>query len=406
MTHMERLQKGRINLLLDEPFFGSLMMQLMPVQDPTVPTFRTDGERLWFNPEYMDTLSDPQLRTILAHEVMHPAMLHPYRLGKRDLRLANVAADYAINNLLDQYNQQASARGETPPFHWPTHLNEAGETKLGVLLDHQYDNMSFEEIYDALNRPSPSGQSGNGSGSNGVPAPNGQPGTGDGETPSSPGEFCAGSADEAEAQTQEAKWKVALKQAAVIAKGQGRMPSGAERFINELLDPQLSWREILRTLLTSAAKDDYTWTRPNRRFSGGGIMMPSLHVPRMGKIVVAIDTSGSIGSRELAEFLAEIRAIMFDCRPEKLVIVQCDAEVHEWLELDPFDDVDVQMKGGGGTDFCPVFDRVAQEPEPPAALVYLTDMYGSFPEEAPSYPVIWAANSNRKGPFGDTVHIK
>ena len=227
----------------------------------------------------------------------------------------------------------------------------------------------------------------------------GKGGTDGGTDPSSTGEFAAGSKDEAEAQTEEAKWKVALKQAAVVAKYQGRLPAGMERIITDFLDPKLSRKEILRTLLTSTAKDDYTWTRPNRRYMGRGIILPSLHVPRMGKIIVAIDTSGSIGEKELAEFLAEIRAILFDCRPEKLVIVQCDAAVHEWTELDPFDEVNITMKGGGGTDFCPVFDRIEQEcgaGDPPNALVYLTDLYGSFPDEAPAgYPVIWAANNDK-----------
>jgi len=411
-AHLARLQKARINLLLDEPFFGSLMMQLKPVEDPKVPRFRTDGARLWFNPGYLDTLSDPQLRTVLAHEVMHPALLHPFRLGDRDLRTANIAADYAINNFLDQYNLDAQKRGETPPFVWPTKLDGQSQPTAtpDVLLDHAYDDLSFEEIYAALTRKPPGGgqeppqQSGGGQSAPSQGQP--QPGDGDGDGASSPGEFSAGSKDPAEAQTEEAKWKVALKQAAVVAKSQGRLPAGMERFVTEFLDPQLSWKEILRTLITSAAKDDYTWTRPNRRYSGGGVILPSLHVPRLGKIVVAIDTSGSIGEKELNEFLAEVRAILFDCRPEKLVIVQCDAAVHEWIELDPFDEVDVKMKGGGGTDFRPVFDRIAAEPEPPNALVYLTDLYGSFPDQAPAYPVIWAANNDQTGPFGETVHIK
>jgi predicted metal-dependent peptidase len=380
----------------------------------------------------MATLDDGQLRTVLAHEVMHPALLHPFRIGTRDLRTANIAADYVINDFLDQYNQSAVAKGEPAPFPWP----KLPDGTPDVLIDHQYDGMSFEEVYGALankppgegqkppqqcqqqqsqqnqpgqGQPDANGQPQPGKGQNkpgkgqGTPDPNATPGQSEGE-PSSPGEFIQGAADEAEAQAQEAKWKVALKQAATVAKSQGRLPGSMERLVNELLDPKASWREILRTLLTSAAKDDYTWTRPNPRYSGGGLILPSLHVPRMGKIAVAIDTSGSIGQKELDEFMAEVRSIMFDCRPEKLVIIQCDAEIHEYLELDPFDEIDVKLKGGGGTDFRPVFERLTAEPEPPAALVYLTDLMGSFPEDAPAYPVIWACNNERQAPFGETVN--
>jgi len=405
-----RLKKARINLLMDEPFFGSLMMQLRPVEDKTVPTFRTNGDKLWYNPDYMATLNDGQLRTLLAHEVMHPALLHPFRVGNRDLRTANIAADYAVNGILDDYNKAAKAKGELEPFPWP--LRPDGECEL--YLDHQYDGMSFEEIYAALiskptcangNEPQPScgQQSGIGDGQPQQSPPDQY--DGDPQAPSSPGEFCQGAVDEANAQEQEAKWKVALKQAATMAKSQGRLPASMDRVINELLDPQTSWRQVLRTMLTSVCKDDFSWSRPNTRYMGRGMILPSLHSPRLGRIVVAIDTSGSIGQKELDEFMAEIRGIMFDCRPEKLVIVQCDAKIHEWTELDPFDELEVTLKGGGGTDFRPVFDRLAEETESIAALVYLTDLAGTFPDEQPPYPVIWACNNDDQGPFGETVKI-
>src|ERR1051326_884972 len=413
LTPAQRLKKSRIDLLMDEPFFGSLLMQLQPVEDPSVPTFRTNGEKLWYSPDYLERQNDRQLRTVLCHEVLHPAFLHPFRLGDRDLRAANRAADYVINNFLDNYNQEAVKRGETPPFEWPA--DDAG--KPDVLIDHQYDDMSFEEVYAELMRKPPGDeqnpQQPPGGPGQGQPGPNGppQPGAGSGSDgqpgteQSSPGEFSAGAADEAEAQAQEAKWKVAVKQAAVMAKGRGCLPAGLERTVNELLDPKAGWREILRNLLTSLAKDDYTWSRPNTRYAGTGMILPSLHSPRLGRIAVAIDTSGSIGQQELNEFLAEVRAILFDCRPEKLILIQCDAAIQEWTELDPFDEVDVHLKGGGGTNFRPVFERLAEEPEPPAALVYLTDLYGTAPDQAPPYPVIWACNNQQTGPFGATVHI-
>jgi predicted metal-dependent peptidase len=418
MKHLDRLQKARIALLLDEPFFGSLLMQLKPVVTNTVPRMRTNGATLWCNPDFLDTLNEVQLRTILAHETMHCALLHPYRLGDRDLRTCNIAADYAINNFLDNYNQEATQKRQTTPFEWPKHENGQPD----VLIDHQYDGMSMEEIYHALmnkppgdggNKPQPQPGAGAGQGQGqgtAQPDPNGQPGQQPGAdqaqtSPSSPGEIEAPSCDEAEAQAKEANWKVALKSAATMAKSQGRIPAGIDRFISEFLDPGLSWREILRNLLTSVCKDDYSWARPNPRYLGRGIVLPSLHSPRLGRIIVAVDTSGSIGQTELDEFMAEVNGILYDCRPETLITCQCDAEIHEWTEHQPLDPIAIELKGGGGTDFRPVFDRIAQEPEPPAALVYLTDLDGDFPDEAPAYPVIWACNNDRTAPFGETVHI-
>jgi predicted metal-dependent peptidase len=352
---------------------------------------------------------------VLAHEVLHPALLHPFRLGDRDLKIANVAADYAINNFLDNYNNQAVAIGQVAPFPWPTLPNGFPD----VLLDHSYDGMSFEEIYAKLSqepsggsakqppKPQLGGSGGQDPSTRQSPDPgNEEPnGNGDGQGPSSPGEFIKAAQDESEAKIQEDKWKVAVKQAVTTAKAQGRIPAEIQRLVTELLDPKQSWREILRTLLTSVAKDDYTWTRPNPRYAGRGVILPSLYVPRMGKVAVAIDTSGSIDQEQLNEFLAEVRGILFDCRPEKMILIECDAQVHQWLELDPCDEVGLEVKGGGGTDFRPVFERIAQEPEPPAALVYLTDLCGDFPQEPPPYPVVWACNNADTGPFGETVNI-
>src|SRR5260370_32738163 len=101
-----RIQKARIALLLSELFFGSLIMHLKPVEDPSkAKAFSTDGRNLYYNQAFLDKLDDRQLRTILAHEVMHCALLHPFRRGERDQKRFNKAADYAINNFLDQYNQ-------------------------------------------------------------------------------------------------------------------------------------------------------------------------------------------------------------------------------------------------------------------------------------------------------------
>lgn len=395
MSPTNRLKKARIALLMDEPFFGSLMMQLKPVEDRKVPTFRTNGDKLWYNPDYMETLDDRQLRTVLAHEVLHPALLHPYRIGNRDLHQANVAADYAINNFLDDYNRAAVAKGQLAPFPWPMK-----DGKPNVMLDHQYDGLSFEEIYARLKDQ----QGGNG-GEQNQPSAGQNDGSSKDSAASSPGEFEAGPADDAKAQAEEARWKVAVKQAATMAKAQGRLPGGMDRIVDELLDPRATWKEILRNLLTSIAKDDYTWARPNTRYASGGCILPSLHSPRLGRIAVAIDTSGSIGHRQLTEFMSEVNAILFDCRPEKMVIIQCDAKIHEWTEIDPFDEVNFTLKGGGGTDFRPVFERLADEAEPPAALVYLTDLYGRFPAESPAYPVIWACNNDQQAPFGETLNI-
>jgi len=413
MTSTTRLQRARIALILDEPFFGSLLMHLKPIEDKAANTFSTNGRDLRYNPQFMESLNDPELKTILAHEVLHCALLHPFRLGQRDLRKANLAADYAVNNFLDTYNREASAKVRASPFPFTGPL-------AGGCLDHQYDPYAFEEIYNLIQTSNdPNTQTPNPVGSLGTSSALG----------TSPGEFEAGAKDQAEADVQEANWKVALQQAAIAAKSQGKLPGSIARLVEELLDPKVPWREVLRTLLTSVAKNDYTWTRPNPRYASSGFILPSLHSPTLGRIAVAIDTSGSIDQKQLNEFLAEVQSILFDCRPEKLVLIQCDAKIQEVREYDTFEQLEVTMKGGGGTDFRPIFDLLSGEipkeeentqvpkvgslgawdlgicSEPPTALIYLTDLQGTFPEQAPAYPVIWCATTDDPVPFGEVVRI-
>lgn len=419
MTTLERIRNGRIALLLDEPFFGSLLMHLKPIEDKACKTFSTDGKSLRVNPEFLDALNDQQLKTILAHEVMHCALLHPYRRGQRDLRKFNVAADFAINNFLDAYNQHVAKRGGTVPFPLDGPL-------AGGCLNHAYDGMCAEEIYNLMPE-SPKGggqqpQSGGAGGkSQAQPGPGQgkpQPGNGKGkpqppqpgDDADSPGEFTDGAHDEAGQAEAEADWKVALQQAAAAGKSRGRLPAEIERLIGELLDPKVHWRELLRRFLTAVAKDDYSFAKPNRRYSGSTgrnrIVMPGLHSPKLGKIVCAVDTSGSIDQKQFDEFMAEVRSVFFDCRPESFVVAQCDARLHEWQEIGPFDDLKITAKGGGGTDFAPVFNRAIEEQERPAALIYLTDLEGSFPDHTPPFPVLWAVSGKKtEAPFGEVLNV-
>ncbi len=416
MNPLDRIRQARINLLLDEPFFGALLMHLKVIEDKSVPTFSTNGRDLRFNAAFLDQLTDAQLRTILAHEVMHCALLHMYRRDQRDLRKFNVAADYAINNFLDNYNQHAALRGAKPfVFDGPL---------ANGCLDHAYDGKSAEEIYNLMPEPPPkeAGGSkmedgkGSQSGAQGQPQPGSGKGNSPSNSPSSPGEFTDGAVDEAGREAAEADWKVALKQATAAGKSRGRLPAEIERLVNDFLEPKAHWRELLRRFLTSTSRDDYSFTRPNRRYSGyspsstrhprSRCILPSLHSPSLGKIVCAVDTSGSIDQKQFNEFMAEVRAVFFDCRPVSFVVAQCDAALHEWQELGPFDDLQIKAKGGGGTDFTPVFDRAMAEPEPIAALIYLTDLEGSFPDYAPPFPVLWAVTgSNHDAPFGEVLNV-
>ncbi len=383
----DKLQKARAGLVLSQPFFASMALRLTIKEDSDCETLWTDGKTLGYNPSYIDGLSLDECKGVLCHAVMHCACGHSFRRQERDTTRWNEACDYAINGLLD-------AADVTLPE--------------GKYLDHSYDGKAAEEIYASLPEPlqNDSGQgSGTGSGNDNNDQQSQDPGK-CGEVRDGKDED-GNIASQAELQQQEQEWKVALSQASQQAKAQGCMPGGMDRLVQDILEPLVNWREVLRRFVDQTAKSDYSWMRPNRRYIAAGLYLPSLKSEELGPIVVAIDTSGSIDRNLLDQFASEVTAILQDYRTTCKVIY-CDSRVTGVEEFTQ-DDLPLKLnpRGGGGTDFRPVFDLVEETGELPACLIYLTDMYGSFPESEPSYPILWASvGCGIEAPFGETVQLK
>jgi predicted metal-dependent peptidase len=352
------------------------MMKLVPTDDPHIRTAGTDGLHIYYNYEWFENkLTLDQIVFVLAHEVMHISNLHHLRQGARDAKKWNVAGDYAINQLLKDCN--------------------IFELLPDALIDDQYKDLASEQIYDRLPEP--------------------PEGWGDGQDPGGCGGFMAPQGkdgkplSEAERNRMAAETKIAVQQAAEAAKMQGKLPGELARWVGEMANPVMDWREILRVFIDKTAKNNYDWSRPNRRFVGKGIYLPSLRSDELKPIVVAVDTSGSIGNHELQQFSAELNDIL-QSYPCEVQILYCDTRIaHE--EKFTSDQYPVEMKahGGGGTDFRPPFEWVADNMQSMACLIYLTDMYcNSFPEH-PDYPVLWVSTSSpgngSEPPFGELAHL-
>lgn len=413
MNQLERIHRARMAVIVDAPFFGSLLMRLRMERDDSRETFCTDGRRIAFNGDYCATLTDAEIRYALAHEVAHCALGHLFRLGGRDLERWNFATDYAINFFLNEFTEESRAAWQGPgtytaPWTMPK----------GWMIDPQFARMASEDIYNRLppekkkNEEDQSGQSGGGSGAAGAPA-------------KSPGEFEKpapdegdedesdddGEAGEAPGASLEEEWQVAVTQAAAAARQRGELPAGVQRMIGELLAPRVSWRQVLREFIRQQAKDDYSWSRPNRRHLSRGIILPSLHNERMGRIVFGVDTSGSIDAVTLTEFASEIQAALDECQPEAMDVIYCDAAVNGSREFLPGDAVKLEAIGGGGTRFAPVFEHIEKMDAPPVCCIYLTDLQGSFPAQEPDYPVLWAWRDRHSAkppaiPFGEVVAVQ
>ena len=212
-------------------------------------------------------------------------------------------------------------------------------------------------------------------------------------------------ASPAEKRRQEHEWSIAAEQALRSAKACGNEPGGIERPVSESRQSQQDWRTILRDFVAATAPSDYRWTPPNRRYIGSGLYLPSVERRGLGEIVIVVDTSGSIGKRELEQFAGEISAISEETQPEAIHVVYCDAAVQSAQDFRASEPVRLEPKGGGGTDFRPAFEWVAENDIEPVCLIYLSDLCcDSFPE-TPEYPVLWVTDSRRTAPFGETVRI-
>ncbi len=196
-------------------------------------------------------------------------------------------------------------------------------------------------------------------------------------------------------------------QSCELAKGRGELPAGLERLVSDLLDPQVPWYELLRNWLREQAADDYNWMKPNRLYGESGLILPVLESERIGQIVFATDTSGSIDGDMLRQFQSEKQSALDDLRPSKLVDIYCDSAIHKVAEYRLGETIAMDAPGGGGTSFCPVFDHVAKHCENVKCLVYLTDLCGSFPDKAPEYPVLWVNwEAGGSAPFGTVINAR
>ena len=190
---------------------------------------------------------------------------------------------------------------------------------------------------------------------------------------------------------EEQAWDEAMHQALSLAKAQGKSPGAVEETIRGAHASVLDWRTLLRRYMTDAARSDYSWTLPNRRFIDDGLYLPSIRSEGIDTIAVIIDTSASLPAATLAAFWSEVREIAAELQPETVVVLQVDAALQDAADYAAGDlPEEIALKGRGGTDFRPGFAWLAEQGLRPSCCLYFTDMEcDSYPENAPVYPILW-----------------
>lgn len=389
MKTEDKILKAKIRLVLQSPFFATLALGMTYKQDDSIKTASCDGSTIRYNSQFVDGLSMDELTTLLAHVSLHPGLLHHLRQGARDHGLYNRACDYAINPLLKDSG-----------FKLPE----------DALISSEFTNMSAEDIYTVLQEREQKKQDGNnqqnqpGQQQPGQGQPQSQPGNDPGQwgQVEKPANLTQENKDEKESQA-----KQKLVQAMNAAKQAGTMPGMIEALINELIQPRVNWKEVLERFIAEIAHNDYTWTKPNPRYIASGLYLPALENLEVGKVVFAVDTSGSINKDLLDIFVSELRdaAQMFSF---PVTVLFCDTDIQgDPVELDPEDNSPLTVPRGGGTDFRPPFIYVNQNIDDVKALLYFTDGdCKKFPQE-PDYPTLWAVYSKKEftPPFGEVIKI-
>jgi predicted metal-dependent peptidase len=202
------------------------------------------------------------------------------------------------------------------------------------------------------------------------------------------------------------QWEQRLAGAAQQALQSGKLEGEMARMVDHLLQPKLPWRMLLARYMSATAREDYSYTRPSSR-RGDPAVYPSMRSNETS-IVVAVDTSGSIDQEEIQEFISEIDAIKSQVRASMTLLTWdsklnygCPWKFEAWEAFQ----FDVEIRGGGGTNFRPVFDWVEEQDRAPDLLVYFTDAEGVFPDVEPNFPVTWLVKGKAKVPFGVRVQL-
>jgi predicted metal-dependent peptidase len=389
-----KLSAARTRLILDRPFLGALVLRMpMKAADPKwCQTIGTDARAFYYNPAYVDSLSLEQTQFALAHEALHCALSHFARREHRDHARWDVACDLAINPIL---------------------IKEGMTAVPGALYNVGYEGMMAEEIYPLVKENSeeqPHDQHLYGKESQASQQPDeSDPGRPEESGSDGEGEQASAGAPEplgeAEKEQLSIQWRQRLAGAAQQAMQAGKLGGSLRRLVDHLLQPQLPWRMMLARYMSTACRDDYSYMRPSRR--EGEAIFPSLRSSQID-IVVVLDTSGSIRSEELREFVSEIDAIKGQVRA-RITLLACDAALSPegpWV-FEPWEEFELpgNIRGGGGTRFTPPFDWLDEAGSNPDLLVYFTDAEGEFPKQEPRFPVIWLVKGRATVPWGQRIQL-
>ena len=398
LTAEQRIEKCHVKLMRDRNFclFSGLFMVGKVIVDDKVETAKTNGLDVIYGRAFVDRLNDKELAFLILHENMHKAYRHLIvweSLHRKNPRLANAACDYVINLQIQDYD----------PHNNDTEMPKDENGEVMGLIDEQYRGMDAHQVYLLLEKEQKEKpQNGGGDGSGGQHLDD---------------HDWEGAKQQTEQEREQTAREIegALRQGALLA---GKMKGNISREMQDLLTPKVDWKDALRDFVKNSTqgKDQTTWRRLHKRYIGMDIIMPSTYDEKVGSIVVAVDTSGSIGGEELAQFLSEVKSICDEVNPEQVDLLYWDTEVagHETYQSSELASVTqvTQAKGGGGTDPSCVPKYLAEKRLEPECIIMLTDGYIGKQNQNDyeiGKPFMWCIKGNPRfdeDVVGKVVHVE
>lgn len=381
-----RLKKAHIRLIKhpDTCLYGGviLMGESSIVDDPKdCPTAYTDGYNKRYGRDFMDKLSDPEIAAVVLHENLHVMMKHIPRhrdLMKADGRLANMAMDYAVNDIIVELHQSHPALVKLPD---------------GGLYDPMFKGWSVRRIYDYLKKEQDKGGGG---------------GRGDAMDKHDGGGY-----DEmTEAEQKQVKQDIedAIHQGGILA---GKFGAKIPRLVKDMMAPEVDWREVLREFWVASVRgaDELTWRKFNKHRVADNHYLPSLISETVGEVLLAIDTSGSISNEAIGQVAAQIQELCDSVTPERIRVLWWDTQVHgEQVFEGNYADMKGMLKpmGGGGTRVSSVSDYIIKHGINADCMVVFTD--GHVEPNINwqvKVPTLWLVTSNERftPPAGSKVNI-
>ncbi len=410
----KKIESSRSAMVLDEPFFGSVIVRPDFIEDFTCETVWVDGVSLGYNPDFVDSCDFGKLKFIFAHESMHLVLGHHVTRGNREPEMWNDACDYCVNAAL---------------------VKSGYKLPDDALFSDEFDDMSAERIYAILEsrRPkdnqdqqdepdqdqddqdSPKSGQGDTNGpedgqGQGQAEKSGAQGKGQGEVRDYPGDPDGdGSAPtESDMQQEKQKWEIVANQAAIQAESFGMMPGGAMEEIRIMNQSKVPWQAVIQRFVEAVSFNDWSWVKPNLRYADSDFFMPSLHSKELLPIVYVVDSSCSVTSDELVQAASEIETVL-TIWDTTVTVMSVDTEVRDVVTLSRQDfPIKLDIKGRGGTAFSPAFRHINKMDEQPCCVIYFTDLECDDFGPEPDYPVLWVQTAGRRihdVPFGEVVTV-